>query len=769
MINVNELTTQLRMLPDQALQRMAMMYKNDPYIFPMVISEDMARKKMRQAAQAQGQVPQMKVADQAIMAMGEQPQQAAPGIAALQAPNMQNMADGGIAGYDDAEGYAGGGEVMMPPGATPSYQRTAMSPGMLDFAQRSEPVVRMARGGGATSGKTLFEQALEMEGVTDPTEIAFLRAIHLQESTGGKTAKTSNRGAVGPMQILPSTFASVADKDMDISKPLDNMRAGIRYARQGYRAANKDPELAGAFYYGGPGGMEKAAKRIPVSDPRNPDAPNTIQYGKQIAQRMTQLLPMSAAVAEERPAATPGRAEIPGTMPSAPREEKPRTVGERAVGAGETALSFLSGIPALALGAGRTALESISRREAPTEEQYAENVGRFVYGPRTEAGQEYTEETGRFLTQDLKLPPYVSGATVPVRGAGQYRSASDRARAAAEAAAAAEGRLQTPRLPPPSVERMTPQQIEAAISKVETPRLPVPGATPEQESAGLAALMRDREAAAAARRNPVEAAASEAAQRRALAAAAEERSAAQAARARATAQAEEAARAGATLQRGAEEAAYAGDVGRRASAVGAAATVPGTAEPRPIVSDTPPPAVVPKDLTPKEQDKVIKAAKNAVDNPEAAEGWTKDDWLTLGFSLLANRSPYFTEALGTAGLQTLAGKQAREKAKEDKELRKAQIDKLKAEASYISETKAKSALYNRAVQLAKAQISALKSSPQAAGMTPEQLEEQATAITRRIYNDLLKQEGFGGEVEAAAPAQGAIPSTPPPGAVKRIG
>ena len=128
------------MMPDQALQRVAMMYKNDPYILPLVISEDAARKKMRASAQAQMAQPQMKVADQAIMAMAPQPQ-AAPGIAAIPARNMENMADGGIAGYAD------GGDVVMAPGSTPSYQRTAMSPGMLDFAQKSEPVIRMAGGG----------------------------------------------------------------------------------------------------------------------------------------------------------------------------------------------------------------------------------------------------------------------------------------------------------------------------------------------------------------------------------------------------------------------------------------------------------------------------------------------------------------------------------------------------------------------------------------------------------------------------------------------
>ncbi len=128
-INVNQLTSELRMMPDQALQRMAMMYKQDPYIFPMVISESMARKKMRTAAQAQMTQPQPKVADQAIMAM-----ETAPGIAALPAQNMEGLADGGIVGY--AEG-----------GVSDTAEDAFSRGGMFDFTQRSEPVVRMAEGG----------------------------------------------------------------------------------------------------------------------------------------------------------------------------------------------------------------------------------------------------------------------------------------------------------------------------------------------------------------------------------------------------------------------------------------------------------------------------------------------------------------------------------------------------------------------------------------------------------------------------------------------
>jgi hypothetical protein len=259
--NSENILSRLEKLPDAALKQMAMMHKADPYVLPLIISEDGRRKRTRQAAQSQmAQMP--KVADAAVDQMG---------IAQLPAPNIDGMADGGIAGYDDSD---------------------------FNFAQRNEPVVRMSKGGPTKmSGAELFEKALDMEGITDPKERAFLKALHGQESSGKATAPTSNRDARGAMQILPGTFKQVADKDMDINKPLDNMRAGIRYGKKGFDAAGGDPVLAGAYYYGGPGGMQKAAKGVAVSDPKNPNAPDTVEYGKSIAQRMTAMLPIGSAQA----------------------------------------------------------------------------------------------------------------------------------------------------------------------------------------------------------------------------------------------------------------------------------------------------------------------------------------------------------------------------------------------------------------------------------------------------------------------------------------
>ena len=148
MINVNEITTTLRGMPDRLLQQYAMMNKANPYVLSLAVAESNQRKQLRQAAQARAVAPQPKVADAAIAGMAEAPAVDAMGnvtgmaagglpedygIGQLPAPNMQRMADGGIAGYGDGDDVP---------------RRNGMAQGgMYDFAQRSEPVIRMAEGG----------------------------------------------------------------------------------------------------------------------------------------------------------------------------------------------------------------------------------------------------------------------------------------------------------------------------------------------------------------------------------------------------------------------------------------------------------------------------------------------------------------------------------------------------------------------------------------------------------------------------------------------
>ena len=150
MFDVNQITSTLRSMGDRALQQYAAMNKGDPYILSLAVSESNQRKKLRSAAQARMAAPQPKVADAAIAGMAEAPAVDAMGnvtgmaagglpedygIGRLPAPNMQRMADGGIAGYGDGDDVPRRNGDGMAQG------------GMYDFAQRSEPVLRMSGGG----------------------------------------------------------------------------------------------------------------------------------------------------------------------------------------------------------------------------------------------------------------------------------------------------------------------------------------------------------------------------------------------------------------------------------------------------------------------------------------------------------------------------------------------------------------------------------------------------------------------------------------------
>ena len=126
MINVNQITSELAKMPDQALQQYAAMHKNDPYTVTLALSESNRRKQMRAGRQMPAQ-QQPKVVDQELAGMaavdpmgnvtgyaegGYLPED--QGIGRLPAQNMQGMAGGGIVAFDDGgevPGYAGGGQL----------------------------------------------------------------------------------------------------------------------------------------------------------------------------------------------------------------------------------------------------------------------------------------------------------------------------------------------------------------------------------------------------------------------------------------------------------------------------------------------------------------------------------------------------------------------------------------------------------------------------------------------------------------------------------
>lgn len=184
MINVNQITSRLASMPDQALQQYAAMHKNDPYVMALALSESNRRKQMRQGAQMQAP-QQPKVVDQEIAQMS-QPMPEDTGIGQLPAPNMQNMAEGGIVAFED------GGQV----------------PRMFNGGVPPRPVQRMPgdpitsewdRMYGATYAPDGTPKASKQQYVLDPTSKSYV----LNPQYVAPTKPTPAPAAVASPAVLP--------------------------------------------------------------------------------------------------------------------------------------------------------------------------------------------------------------------------------------------------------------------------------------------------------------------------------------------------------------------------------------------------------------------------------------------------------------------------------------------------------------------------------------------------------------------------------------
>jgi hypothetical protein len=127
MINVNQMTSQLARMPDQALQQYAQMHKNDPYIMALAMSESNRRKSMRTGAQMNAP-EEPKVVDQAIQGMAS-PMPEDVGIGQLPAGEM-NFAGGGIVAFSD------GGDV-------PRYQDRGLVQGVQPYENSYDRMNRL--------------------------------------------------------------------------------------------------------------------------------------------------------------------------------------------------------------------------------------------------------------------------------------------------------------------------------------------------------------------------------------------------------------------------------------------------------------------------------------------------------------------------------------------------------------------------------------------------------------------------------------------------
>jgi soluble lytic murein transglycosylase-like protein len=284
---IQDITDSLALMPDPALQQYAQMHKDDPYVMSLAMSESNRRKKLRAAQQGQaGQMPQPKVVDQAIAAMNAPPpqqmppQQAAPqagppqgqGIAQLPTPNLQGMADGGIAGYDDEENVQG-----------------------------------MARGGNAGSDpKAAYRQYALSQAAKLGLDPSLVDSIFKIES-GYNADAQSPTGPVGIGQLTKQTGKAYGAAGEDRKDPYKNIDASLAYMADLKGKYGNDPAKIAVAYNQGEPVLNKHLRQNngEINQAKLPSEAQS--YLKKLSTMLTAAVPIGSAQAAPVGQATPGQ------------------------------------------------------------------------------------------------------------------------------------------------------------------------------------------------------------------------------------------------------------------------------------------------------------------------------------------------------------------------------------------------------------------------------------------------------------------------------
>ena len=747
---IDALTTMLAGMDARGRQAYAAQHRNDPAVVATAVHVNNIVKAAERSKAMQAGGPMPTVVDQNIAAMTPSPAPAPAaqtqlpedqGIAKIPTPNMQRMADGGIAGYeDDEEGMATGGMG-----------------GMFNFAQQSEPVVRMSGGGMAPyipgyrdTGKVVdYRQAIIDEAQLQGVPAAVALQISGVESNfdpkarpiDPKTGKPRS-SATSFFQVIDDTFKGLGGDPKKRNDPMENIRVGVKYLAQNQAALTKQlgrppkpQELYTTHFLGTDTGSKllSADPNTPISafldktDPKNKEkilTANPEVLGgkktvgdvlawtqKKMAPVLTSAIPIGSAQAETPPKAgiTDLVSQIPGSKvaPPAPGQKARYLTGnEQVIGAGETALQYLTGTLAIPTAGGAAVLEQVPNvlsgifgsgkgaNSAEIEKSFREKAAQVTYEPRTIGGKTVSESTAKTL-EDLKIPAYMarigSGASVrrPSAGAGEVKAlAKEAATTAAEKTKTAD----TLRLPPPSEQGIAglAKGAETILVDSQGNALPpkTPPAVPPVKGAARAAqegervatgdrllnLAKDKAEAAEARKTAEGWAKAEEATTKADAQnlLADERFG-QTNRAQ-----------GIATLTGATPAAISESNAASDAANAAAAAVPFKG-----IDANELERMQEANQAPMTRDDIVKAAEEATPAKER-KGFSNDDLLTLGLNLLASKSPNFMTALGEAGLATVAGKKEREKLEREATKSGVELDYMKArtkeaeaQASYI--------------------------------------------------------------------------------------
>jgi hypothetical protein len=144
------------------------------------------------------------------------------------------------------------------------------------------------------------------------------QAIWGQES-GNKGNPTSIDGAIGPGQVMPSTFAAYARPGEKINNPADNRAVSARILADYAQRYGGDPARIATAYFSGPGNVAPAGSPTPwLRDARDGNGKSVSGYVSDVMGRLhgapiTAAAPMPGG--PDRP--TPGAISTPSAVPTA--------------------------------------------------------------------------------------------------------------------------------------------------------------------------------------------------------------------------------------------------------------------------------------------------------------------------------------------------------------------------------------------------------------------------------------------------------------------